>query len=45
VLAANGGLTGEVSRILNTAAEIAIRSGDECINLQYLEHVAQTHVH
>src|ERR1700682_274862 len=29
VLAASGGLTGEVSRILNAAAELAIRSGDE----------------
>jgi Bacterial TniB protein len=44
VLAASGGLTGEVSRILNAAAELAIRSGDECINLQHLEHVAPTHV-
>ncbi|MDR5748187.1 hypothetical protein QCE73_33910, partial [Caballeronia sp. LZ029] len=44
VLAASGGLTGEVSRILNAAAEAGIRSGDECIKLEHLEHVAPTHI-
>lgn len=44
VLAASGGLTGEVSRILNAAAEVGIRCGDECIKLEHLEHVAPAHI-
>lgn len=39
VLAASAGLTGEISRILNAAAELAIRSGDEAIKLHHLEQV------
>lgn len=37
VLAASSGLTGEVSRILNAAAEVAIRNGEEAIRLNHLE--------
>ncbi|WP_244127889.1 TniB family NTP-binding protein [Burkholderia gladioli] len=40
ILAASSGLTGEVSRILNTAAECAIRRGDETIRLEHLEQVS-----
>ena len=38
--AASGGLLGEVSRLLNDAAEAAIRDGSERITLGHLEHVA-----
>jgi hypothetical protein len=41
VLAASGGLTGEISTLLNDAAELSIRSGDECIEMRHLEHVAR----
>lgn len=40
LLAASGGLTGEVARLLNDAATLAIRSGRERITLEHLEHVA-----
>ena len=39
VLAASSGLTGEVSRILNAAAEFALRNGEEAIRLDHLEQV------
>jgi Cdc6-like AAA superfamily ATPase len=39
VLAASSGLTGEVSRLLNAAAELAIRTGDEAVGLHHLEQV------
>lgn len=45
VLAASEGLTGEVSRILNAAAELAIRDGNESINLHHLEQVTYLAVH
>ena len=38
--AVSGGLLGEVSRLLNDAAEAAIRDGSERITLGHLEHVA-----
>ncbi|WP_244884737.1 TniB family NTP-binding protein, partial [Paraburkholderia mimosarum] len=41
VLSASGGLTGEISTLLNDAAELSIRSGDEFIGLSHLEHVAR----
>lgn len=41
VLSASGGLTGEISMLLNDAAELAIRSGDECIGIAHLEHVCR----
>ena len=41
LLAASDGLKGEVSRLLNTAAELAIRDRSECINLGHLEHVVR----
>jgi Cdc6-like AAA superfamily ATPase len=44
VLAASSGLTGEVSRILNAAAECAIRNGDEAIRLDHLEQVSRVAV-
>jgi len=37
LLAASGGLTGEVSRLLNEAAEMAIRDGSEQISGKHLE--------
>ena len=40
VLAASGGLTGEISRILNEAAAMAIKDGSELITLAHLEHAA-----
>ncbi len=40
-LRASGGLTGEISTLLNDAAELSIRSGDECIEMRHLEHVAR----
>jgi Cdc6-like AAA superfamily ATPase len=45
VLAASDGLTGEVSRILNAAAELAIRDGNESIKLYHLEQVTHIAVH
>lgn len=45
VLAASDGLTGEVSRILNAAAELAIRDGNESIKLYHLEQVTHVAVH
>jgi len=41
LLAASDGLTGEVSRLLNTAAELAIRDRSESISLGHLEHVVK----
>ena len=41
LLAASEGLLGEVSRLLNEAAEMAIRDGSERVTLAHLEHVAQ----
>ena len=40
LIAASGGLLGEVSRLLSGAAEDAIRDGSERITLQLLEHAA-----
>lgn len=40
VLAASGGLTGEISKLLNKAAALAILDGTEHITLGHLEHVA-----
>ncbi|MGT2455556.1 hypothetical protein ACU4GI_21010 [Cupriavidus basilensis] len=37
VLAASGGLPGEVSRLLNVAAELAILDGREMIDLSHIE--------
>jgi len=42
VLATSGGLTGEISRIINAAAELAIRSGHEAIRLEHLRDVTST---
>lgn len=44
VLEISGGLTGAISTILNEAAELAIRNGDECIDIAHLERVARAHV-
>ncbi|CAN7803293.1 TniB family NTP-binding protein [Paraburkholderia hospita] len=41
VLSASGGLTGEISTLLNNAAELSIRNGDEFIDLTHLEHVCR----
>ncbi|MGJ7498498.1 TniB family NTP-binding protein [Variovorax sp. RT4R15] len=41
MLAASSGLTGDVVRILNEAAELAIRDGTESVTLAHLEHVAK----
>jgi hypothetical protein len=41
VLSASGGLTGEVSTLLNKAAEQAIRNDDELIDMTHLEHVCR----
>ncbi|MFS8977653.1 TniB family NTP-binding protein [Cupriavidus necator] len=38
VLEASGGLTGEVSRLLNSATELAIRDGREMIDVCHIEH-------
>lgn len=43
LVAASGGLLGEVSRMLNTAAELAIMDGTERITLELLEQVAHAH--
>ena len=40
VLAASTGLTGEISRLLNGAAALAILDGSERITMAHLEHVA-----
>ena len=40
VLAASGGLTGEISRLLNDAAAMAVKDGSEQITLAHLEHAA-----
>ena len=42
VLADSGGLTGAMARLLNEAAELAIRDRSEKISLAHLEHVART---
>lgn len=44
LLAASGGLTGEVSRLLNEAAELAIVDATERITMQHLEHAGQVAV-
>ena len=44
LLAASGGLTGEVSRLLNEAAELAIVDATERVTMQHLEHVGQVAV-
>lgn len=44
LLAASGGLTGEVSRLLNEAAELAIVDATERITMQHLEHVGHVAV-
>ena len=41
MLAASDGLTGEIARILNEAAELAIHDRSERITLAHLEHVAK----
>ena len=41
MLAASNGLTGEVARLLNEAAELAIRDRTERITIAHLEHVAK----
>jgi hypothetical protein len=41
VLSASGGLTGEISTMLNNAAELAICNGDELIGMTHLEHVCR----
>jgi hypothetical protein len=43
VLEASGGLTGAISTILNDAAELSIRNGDEFIGISHLERVAREH--
>ncbi|CAG9165820.1 hypothetical protein LMG23994_00827 [Cupriavidus pinatubonensis] len=42
LLAASGGLTGEVSRLLNSATELAIRDGKEMIDVSHIEHARTT---
>ena len=44
LLAATGGLTGEISRLLNEAAELAIGDASERITVKHLEHVGQVAV-
>lgn len=41
ILAVSAGLTGEISRLLNEAAAMAILDGTERITLGHLEHVAR----
>lgn len=41
ILAASGGLTGEVSRVLNVATELAIRDGRGEIELGHIENAAR----
>ena len=43
IVAASAGLLGEVSRILNTAAEMAILDGSERITMDLLEHAAHAY--
>jgi hypothetical protein len=43
LVAASGGLLGDVSSLLNTAAEMAILDGSERITLALLEQVAHSH--
>ena len=43
LVAASGGLLGEVSRMFNTAAELAIMDGSERLTLAMLEQVAHAH--
>jgi hypothetical protein len=43
VLELSGGLTGAISTILNDAAELSIRNGDEFIGISHLERVAREH--
>jgi hypothetical protein len=43
VLEASGGLTGAISTILNDAAELSIRNGDELIGISHLQRVARGH--
>jgi hypothetical protein len=43
LVAASGGLLGEVSRMLNTAGELAIMDDSERITLEMLEQVAHAH--
>lgn len=43
LIAASGGLLGDVSRLLNTAAELAILDSSERITLALLEQVAHSH--
>ncbi len=42
ILAASGGLTGEISRLLNEAAALAVLDGAEQITLAHLQHVARS---
>ena len=44
LLAASGGLTGEISRLLNEAAELAIGDASERITMKHLEHVGHVAV-
>lgn len=41
VLSATDGLTGEISTLLNNAAELSIRNGDEFIEITHLERVGR----
>ncbi|WNC95315.1 TniB family NTP-binding protein (plasmid) [Paraburkholderia sp. FT54] len=41
VLSATDGLTGEISALLNDAAELSIRNGDEFIGIAHLEQVSR----
>jgi len=41
LLAATGGLLGEIARLLHEAAELAINDASERISLRHLEHVAK----
>jgi hypothetical protein len=41
VLSATGGLTGEISSLQHNAAELAIRNGDELINMTHLAHASR----
>jgi hypothetical protein len=40
VMAASHGITGEISRLLNAAAELAILDQSERISMSHLQHVA-----
>jgi hypothetical protein len=41
IVAASAGLTGEISRLLNEAAAMAILDGAERITLAHVEHLAR----